>query len=349
MDYFVFEIIVWICILCSMNSEGLKTFHIDWNTVLIVGNWAYQNMGDELILLWTVKILKEQKKQIIISCLDPQWLKWFFSQFIETSDIIFIYELPRWIRSFLKWMKNGWFRQLKYFLSVDSLILGGWEIFSWENPNSYHGYRLLWIWPFLLKKLKNLYVMWWIHVPNSKFQLVCLKWFLKKASYLYLRDFQSVDEVKKLWFQNTDFFMDTSYFAYDWAGVKENQYKNPYIVVNVCDQKFADDIIADINSYVQKWYKIYYVPVYHEHWKIKSDEYFKDYLEEKTNLQFEILDRDKDFQHFISILKWAEKVFCTRLHLFLVASYLNVPVKVYPYQKKIIKMQQVLFNFFENE
>jgi hypothetical protein len=37
-------------------------------------------------------------------------------------------------------------------------------------------------------------------------------------------------------------------------------------------------------------------------------------------------------------------VITPRLHLFLVSSYLWVPIKVYPYQKKILKMKKTLEN-----
>ena len=58
--------------------------------------------------------------------------------------------------------------------------------------------------------------------------------------------------------------------------------------------------------------------------------------------RFTLLDREEDFTSFIKTLAQAHMVISSRLHLFLIASFLEVPTKVYPYQKKIIKMQNTL-------
>ncbi|MEI8008462.1 MAG: hypothetical protein WCI00_03415 [bacterium] len=54
------------------------------------------------------------------------------------------------------------------------------------------------------------------------------------------------------------------------------------------------------------------------------------------------MDREDDFTHFAKTVAQASMVISSRLHLFLIASFLEVPTKVYPYQKKIIKMQNTL-------
>jgi len=58
--------------------------------------------------------------------------------------------------------------------------------------------------------------------------------------------------------------------------------------------------------------------------------------------RFTILDREEDFDRFVKTLAQASMVISSRLHLFLIASFLWVETKVYPYQKKILKMQQTL-------
>jgi hypothetical protein len=60
------------------------------------------------------------------------------------------------------------------------------------------------------------------------------------------------------------------------------------------------------------------------------------------NVDFALLDWESDFDNFVKILKWAEKVFSSRLHLYLIASFLWCDTKVYPYQRKILKMQKVI-------
>ncbi|GHV20883.1 hypothetical protein FACS189428_0490 [Clostridia bacterium] len=81
--------------------------NISGKTILIIGNRSYKNMGDELILLGTVKLLFKQEKEIIISCYNPKRLKGFFSQFIDTKQITFIHEIPKGPRSLLQRLKKG--------------------------------------------------------------------------------------------------------------------------------------------------------------------------------------------------------------------------------------------------
>jgi polysaccharide pyruvyl transferase WcaK-like protein len=58
--------------------------------------------------------------------------------------------------------------------------------------------------------------------------------------------------------------------------------------------------------------------------------------------RFNILDREEDFEVFVKTIAQAHMVISSRLHLFLVASFLKVSTKVYPYQKKILKMQNII-------
>jgi polysaccharide pyruvyl transferase WcaK-like protein len=61
----------------------------------------------------------------------------------------------------------------------------------------------------------------------------------------------------------------------------------------------------------------------------------------KEYLSLKLLDWE-NFGEFLNILKKSEKVFTTRLHLFLVSYYLGLDVEPFVYQKKVEKMKQVL-------
>jgi len=60
--------------------------------------------------------------------------------------------------------------------------------------------------------------------------------------------------------------------------------------------------------------------------------------------RFTILDREDDFKYFVKMVSQAHMVISSRLHLFLIANFIGIPTKVYPYQKKILKMQETLAN-----
>ena len=337
----------------SLNPE----LNINGNNILLIGNRWYRNMGDELILLWNVKILLNQWKNVIIACNDPEWLRNFFVQFVDVGKILFIPELPKWLRSLFNYIFRYGMRWFSRFRKIDTIIIWWGEVLTEENPWAYRYWRMS-IRPFLCKKkfedlLKkkkksDLYIMWWVQIPKNikkKNQLLSL---LRYTTACYLRDFYAVDEIKP-YVRECEFFMDTSYFAYNRGDVLPNTKKKldkPYIVVNLNKnaENFFDELVNDIKCYVEKWYRIYYVPV--AHWKntYYDDLQYSQRLEKSLweNVDFALLDWESDFDNFAKVLKWAKKVFSSRLHLYLIASFLGCDTKVYPYQRKILKMQRVI-------
>lgn len=327
----------------QINSE-LK---IDWKKILIVGNRSYRNLWDELILLGTIKILMKQKKEIYVAAYDVDWLKLFLSKFVDVSKIIFVTEIPKWIRSGLDYFKKWKLKERKKYREVDSIIIWWGEILTEENPNSYR-YRLLSILPCYFSGAK-IYLMWWIQVPKKEINKWLFNFLLKKTEKIYARDNECVNEIKTYGFENIEFFMDTAYFSQERKTIQnlKNETKNKYIVVNLNKNadKFMDEVIDDVRWYVNKGYDVYFVAVS----KWMNEEYndmkYAQILSKKLKARnIKILDREDDFGNFLGILKWAEMVFTGRLHLFMIAKFLWVNVKVYPYQKKILKMQEVLKN-----
>lgn len=323
-----------------------KQLKIEGKKVLLVGNRSYKNMWDELILLGNIKLLMEQEKEIYISAYNIPRLKSFLSQFIDISKIVFLREIPKWIRSFFAFITDKSSRTLRKYKEIDSIIIWWWEILTEEIPSSYR-YRLLSIRP-CLKQKPYIYLMWWIQIPQRDKNKKLFNYLMKKVDYVYARDLESVYELKKYWFENAEFFMDTSYFAYDWKSVNEKNVRQKYIVVNINKngEHFLDDIIHDVQYYLDEWYRILYVPVA----KGKTDQYSDSYYFKKIKSvcgktdKFEILDWEENFWKFAEKLANAEVVISTRLHLFLISNFLGVRTKVYPYQKKILKMQEVLRN-----
>ena len=347
-----------------MAKESKKTEYsinpslsIKWENILLVWNRWYKNLWDELILLWNVKLLLQQNKKVTIACYEPEWLRKFFTQFIDVGKVRFIPELPKWFHSFFRYIFRYWMKWFSRFWRTDTIILGGWEILTDENPWSYR-YRKLSIWPFLQKKRRQtnhktkkesyLYIMGWVQIPRFKRKRKALRSILKYASVCYLRDFDAIKELSP-YTDKSKFFMDTSYFAYDWNKVildKEKITKKPYVVVNLNKNAewFFDEMVEDIKQYSKKWYRIYYVPV------AKGKNTYYDDLQYSQKLElalwedvdFALLDWEADFNYFVQMLKWAKKVFSSRLHLYLLASFLHCDTKVYPYQRKILKMKKVI-------
>ena len=342
-----------------MKSEFPITskLNITWDNILLVWNRWYRNLWDELILLWNVKLLLEQWKKITIACYDPNRLRSFFTQFIDVAKVSFIPELPKGFHSLRRYISEYWMKWFSKFRKSDTIILWGGEILTEENPWAYR-YRKMSIRPFLWKKKfenlfkkrrkSDLYIMWGVQIPKNEKKKTQLLSLLKNTTACYLRDFEAVDEIKP-YIKNCEFFMDTSYFAYDWKNISLNDKKNiekPYIVVNLNKnaEKFFDELVKDIKSYSKKLYRIYYAPIAKGNNIYYKDLQYSQRLEKALweDVDFALLDWESDFDNFAKILKWAKKVFSSRLHLYLIASFLWCNTKVYPYQRKILKMQKVI-------
>jgi len=333
--------------------------NINGETVLLIWNWWYRNLWDELILLWNVKLLLQQGKKITIACYEPKWLRNFFAKFIDVSDIKFIPELPKWIRSSIRYIFRYWMRWFIRFWKPNTVIIWWWEILTEENPWAYR-YRRISIRPFLWKrffenlfntsKKSDLYIMWWVQIPKSRYKKRQLLSLLKYTTACYLRDTDAVEEIKP-YVKKCEFFMDTSYFAYDWGNVSldsEKKIEKPYVAVNLNKnaESFFDELVQDIKEYCKKGYRIYYVPVAHGRNTYYNDLQYSQRLEKQLweDVDFALLDWESDFDSFVKVLKWAKKVFSSRLHLYLIASFLWCDTKVYPYQRKILKMEKVMNN-----
>lgn len=324
----------------DINSD----LDIKWEKILIVWNWSYKNLWDELILLWTVKLLQKQWKKIYISAYDTERLSNFFSQFISIENITFVTELPKWFRSFFRFFFTKRIKDLFKYFSVDSIVLWWWEIMTEENRWTYL-YWFLSILPCWLKWSK-IYLMWWIQTPSKKINKYIFNLILKKTLFAYVRDNQCLKDLKKYRFKNSDFFMDTSYWSVDFSKITAVKKYDRYIIININSKwkQYLDNITNDVYNYLHDWYKVLYVPV--SKWKTDLDINYFYQIQKKIwkNTNFEILDREENYMQFLQILKGADKVISVRLHLFLISEFLDVNTEVYPYQKKIIKMKNVIQN-----
>lgn len=78
---------------------------------------------------------------------------------------------------------------------------------------------------------------------------------LKYTTTCYLRDFDAIKELAP-YVDKCDFFMDTSYFAYDWNKVSADKVdiEKPYIIVNLNKnaEEFFDELVKDIKHYSEK-------------------------------------------------------------------------------------------------
>lgn len=319
-----------------------SSLEIKWDRILLVWFWWFKNMWDELILLWNIKLLQNQWKKIYVISQDNIRLKTFLSSEIDCSDITFIDELPRGFRSSIKYIKNNWLSQIKNFWNIDTVILWWWEILTEESPHSYY-YWFRSIWPTLILK-KNLYIMWGIQTPKKWINKVLFDRILKNTNKIYCRDFEWVSELKKYWFENATFFMDTSYFVRDDRKKYLAKNSKKYFVININKngKYFMNDLKKEISLYLDKWYEWYFVPVC-DGWTDNDNRFYNEIIKEFPMIKNK--KWDKNFEDFLKFLWGADAVISARLHLYLISEYIWLKTKVFPYQKKINKMQKVIQKF----
>ena len=292
--------------------------------ILIVGNRSYKNLGDELILLWTVKLLLQEWKKITIAAYDTQRLKKFFSQFIDVDKITFVTEIPKGFRSRIRYIRKGKLRERKLRRKADAVIIGWWEIITEENKHSYR-YRLASLLP-CLKKPR--YLMGGIQFPKKIFNRFLFKKILKRTKRIFARDHETIHELKKYGYNNIEFFMDTSYFAYD-RKKRYGESERKYIVINLNKnaEKFFPEIIQDVKKLYNQWYEVMYVPVAkgkNEHY---DDMRYARKIQKGTGIKdqrFSQLDREENFEYFVKTLAQANIVISSRLHLFLIARFIRI-------------------------
>ena len=322
-----------------------QQLNIKWERVLILGNWSYKNMGDEIILLGTIRLLQQQGKKILISAYDPEWLKSFFSQFPDMQDITYLHEFPKGIRSGFHYFFSPRIKEIIQYRQVDTVIIWGGEILTEESKNAYRYWNLALL-P-LADKLKkiNLYLMGGIQTPKKALNCKLFGWLLKRTKAVYARDEDSVHALEKLGYKGAEFFMDTSRFAYDRRTVEKespSDKKVALINLNKNGEKFYPNLLAECKSLLQEGYELAYVPVSKWESPVYNDPQYQIQLEKDLNITMESIDWEKNFSTFLQKVKGADIIITGRLHLFLIASYLWVKTKVFPYQKKILKMTSIL-------
>jgi len=335
---------------------------IKWEKILLVWNRWHKNMGDEIILIWNIKLLLQENKKIYIACSNKEWLINFHKQFFEETfnlkqnnnwfknnkweqTITYLTEWPKWVRSTFRFLKD--ISNLKQYFQVNSILIWWWEIFTEETPWSY------WYWFFsvwLLLPFTNLYLSGWIQIPKKIWNKLLFYIMWKKAKKLFVRDFdlQNSNTTPQYIKKKTIFFPDTSIFTVLWkTNIDLENYKwditnkkEKIIIININKraEQFYNEIYKITDKYYRNNYDIYFA------WICKSPKdsdinYYHKLKKDFSSLK--LLDRE-NWQNFINILSKSEAVYSTRLHLFLISYYLNLNIIPFAYQKKVDKMKEVL-------
>jgi polysaccharide pyruvyl transferase WcaK-like protein len=107
-----------------------------------------------------------------------------------------------------------------------------------------------------------------IQSPKKRYNRFLFKKLLKRTKHIFARDEHTVHDMKTYGFDNVEFFMDTSFFAYPRKtfqrfNISTFQHSKKYIVVNLNKnaEKFLTEIIEDVKHRYMKGYEVMYVPI----------------------------------------------------------------------------------------
>ena len=274
----------------------------------------------KLYLSWWIQVPKKWWNKILFNILTKKAEKIYVRDYELVGDLEINGDLGDWLRNDEDW----WNRRItddKQVNSEEWTMASKWRVNSeeWTIKNDVEWF--------------NDDAIWWNYTELSS-----LSW--------------NPEKILKSWKANLpiSFFPDTSFFAilnnedykldldnYRWVREAE---KKDYIIVNI--NKKAEQFYDKIYNIVEENYRnskeIYFA------WICKSpadDDIIYYHKLKKDFPWIKLLDWE-DFYLFLDVLAKAEKVYTTRLHLFLVSYYLWLEVVPFVYQKKVEKMKQVL-------
>jgi len=320
---------------------------VPWKHILLAGRFGHQNMGDELIMLGNIKQLLIQHKTIYILIWHHERVQQRLNQnltYTQMKHITLLPDIPRGIRSLYKYLSH---RVLYYHRRADTIILWGGEIITPETQTGYR-YRRPYIRPTLFHR--NLIIMGGIQTGKHRRQRILLQIMLYRSHAVRARDLEVVETISRITSTPVSRVMDTSRYACDREHIRTwHTTPTDTLIININSKwlHHLSDILSDIKKNISDTTHIYYIPVCagpqdddSRRFKMIKDTLIQQGIHLWSRIS--LLDRRFDFYQCIQTIQTAKMIISPRLHLYLISQYLHIPTIVYPYQRKILKMQQEL-------
>ncbi len=196
-----------------------------------------------------------------------------------------------------------------------------------------------------------------IQTPKSRYNTLLLKLLIRNAQGCFVRDEESVKVAQEYGTQNASWFIDTSYFTPMKSGEKyeslvdygksleknnKNSSTKPYYIVNTnpLSQKWTEELSDIVWQKISEGSEVYFLAAFFTT-NVQQDDMFCFNKLKSTFPTIKLLDRRKR-EEFVDVFIGAETIYCSRLHVFLIAAFLWLCVEPYPYQKKINKNISIL-------
>lgn len=296
--------------------------------IVISGNYGAGNLGDEAILASILQSIKKRESESSVTVLsaDPSYTE-------KIHHVKSAYLFPSGIRSLLRGIfKKEFFRTLKTVRECDRIIFGGGELFSLERKA-----QIIWLIQafFLYLSDKKVYIY-----AQSLAETSCnffLKWVLKKAALITVRDKESFNLALKLVGNTQKLYLTTDpVFLLD-APASEHQ-KQMCIIVPRDIPRYTEILIknlAQLSISIGRKYGLK-TDIINFHATSKKDRYIVDtILARTTEIPSSSTHFTLDFNGIIKTFGSSEFAIGVRLHSILISILTKTPFIAISYSKKI--------------
>ncbi len=312
-------------ILLSRDSIIMKVY--------LKGYYGYRNIGDEVLLLWVIHYLAQEKNitHITLETDNPDRMSWWIKQHNNFAPI------P------VSCVNRNRPRRKKISEAVRSLcglfpmiVLWWGEVINDRHARPRNGRQYLMQYPGMIFGIQKYMILGGITVdPKSPWRHI--RTLLHHAKLVILRDQTSYDIAHQISPQNTELYHDRAYDALDQIDIPKTTYQTSnYVLLNyhlhlIDDEKMLKKCKKWIESQVDKI--IYFVPG-----DLNQDQKAYQTLQ-KTYPHIQRRDRStRSLSETLDFFAKADTVAGSRLHLLLLFQAVGHTPAVFSYHPKIQKV-----------
>lgn len=290
--------------------------------IYLKGYYWYKNFWDELLLFGVIVYLYETYKYttLYIEALHSSWLQ----DRLEKHKTL----LPWW------WLQDIILvpKRANITLSRDLTVFWWWEVVTDARGFPYNWWTYI-FW-FLRTIITGKYILlWWIGTIKQKATPLLYSLFLKRATYIRVRDAWSF-EIAKKYNSQTLLERDFAYDILDGLQIKRTTSNNT-IIINCNPYIWSKETKKIIIDYAKGFEdkRLLYVPA-----EIWCDDIYYEELK-KSLPALELYDWTlSPLEHTFSLFANSDWWIWARLHVLLLLDYYKIPYKPLIYQEKIKKV-----------
>ena len=174
-----------------------------------IHRYLLHGLGKNPGSFWAYHICEHHHIAWKLSMLDPGYKKWPTCWNSQAKELLVLFSILILNTPFF-WLLNGY----AWGIYVSVIVY----YFLHRHAHCHSGWAKIYLPWHYQHHLINSDANWCITHP-------LFDYLMKRVKYVYARDLESVYELNKYGFENAEFFMDTSYFAFNWSALEHDKLK----------------------------------------------------------------------------------------------------------------------------